>query len=149
MRVNGDMMILARDYRVLNQEELAERAGVSQSHIAKIEAGIKADIEVHYPLLKVPEHKASMIYRILQEVSQNTIKHANANHLLIQFFGDEKNLHILTEDNGIGFDVNTLINKKGMGLKSLESRVQYLEGQMDIDSKIGKGTTINMIIPIP
>ncbi len=112
-------------------------------------AGIKADIEVHYPLIKVPEHKASMIYRILQEVSQNTIKHANANHLLIQFFGDEKNLHILTEDNGIGFDVNTLINKKGMGLKSLESRVQYLEGQMDIDSKIGKGTTINMIIPIP
>lgn len=44
MLVNGDMMILAREYRAMSQEELANHAGVSQSHIAKMEAGIKSDI---------------------------------------------------------------------------------------------------------
>lgn len=112
-------------------------------------AGMEAEIEVHYPLEKIPEQKATMIYRMLQEIVQNAIKHAKAKKMLIQFFGDDKNLHILAEDDGKGFDVNELILKKGMGLKSLESRVQYLEGKVDIDSKIGQGTTINLAIPVP
>lgn len=112
-------------------------------------AGMMADIEVHYDLSVIPDQKATMIYRILQEIVQNTIKHAKGSKLLIQFYGDENNLHILTEDDGRGFDLNELINKQGMGLKSLESRMQYLGGKMNIDSKIGRGTAINMNFPIP
>lgn len=145
----GEVRRIAHDMMPQSLTEVGLEGSLSELKTTLEGADIDSRIDIHFPLVKIPEEKTSMIYRILQEIVQNTIKHANAKHLLIQFFGDENNLHILTEDDGRGFDVNELINKKGLGLKSLESRIQYLHGTMDIDSKIGKGTTINMTIPIP
>ncbi len=110
--------------------------------------GLDCDVEIHQLNENLlGDQKTVMIYRIIQEVVNNALKHANATHLLIQLVGYEEGLNVLIEDNGRGFDVNSLISGKGMGLRSIESRVKYLEGSMNIDSTPSQGTTINIDIP--
>jgi signal transduction histidine kinase len=54
----------------------------------------------------------------------------------------------MVEDNGRGFDINTLGDKAGMGLKNITSRVEYLNGHVHFDSSIGNGTTVMIDIPL-
>lgn len=79
------------------------------------------------------------IYRIIQEIINNAIKHAKANEILLQLNqeGDEIVIHI--EDDGIGFNVKG--NYKSMGLKNIKSRVNYMKGTIEIDSRINEGTS--------
>ena len=88
------------------------------------------------------------LYRIIQELISNILKHAKASEVSIQLLKKEKRLNIVVEDNGIGFDVNQTKNKKGMGLKNIESRVDSLNGEFNIDSGKGSGTTITIDIPL-
>jgi two-component system, NarL family, sensor kinase len=88
------------------------------------------------------------LYRIIQELISNILKHAKASEVSIQLLKKETYLNIVVEDNGIGFDVNQVKNKKGMGLKNIESRVNSLGGEFNIDSGKGAGTTITINIPI-
>ncbi len=87
------------------------------------------------------------IYRIIQELLNNIVKHANASEVEIYFSKEENDLHLLVEDNGIGFDITTL--KKGIGLNNIESRINALHGEVIIDSKAGRGTAVNINIPLP
>lgn len=79
------------------------------------------------------------IYRIVQEILNNAIKHAKASEIFVQLNMDEKDLVIHIEDDGIGFDPNRRYNS--MGLENIKSRVNYLKGTMDIDSRINEGTS--------
>jgi len=86
------------------------------------------------------------IYRLIQEMLNNIIKHAQANEVIVQLMNDNGNLNITVEDNGIGFNVPEALKNGGLGLKSIESRVQYLNGKLDIQSESGKGTSITVEI---
>ncbi len=79
------------------------------------------------------------LYRILQELIQNVVKHADATHLIIQFRQHDNMLHVTVEDNGKGFRVNG--EKKGIGLHNIRSRVEVLQGIASIESVSGSGTT--------
>ena len=57
-------------------------------------------------------------------------------------------LTIMVEDNGIGFNKKTIYSKKGMGLSSVEKRIEHMDGTLDIDSTPGKGTTIIIELPL-
>ncbi|MHA7058246.1 sensor histidine kinase [Aquimarina sp. M1] len=88
------------------------------------------------------------IFRIIQELITNTIKHANASEINISLTNHDSLLNIIVEDNGKGFNAKILPEKDGMGLKSIEKRIEHLEGTFEIDSTIGKGTNIIINIPI-
>lgn len=88
------------------------------------------------------------IFRIIQELITNTIKHADATEVDISLTNHDALLNIIVEDNGKGFDATILPNKDGMGLKNIEKRVEYLEGTFEIDSTPHKGTNIIINIPI-
>ncbi|MGF1636923.1 MAG: sensor histidine kinase [Cyclobacteriaceae bacterium] len=92
------------------------------------------------------------VYRIIQELINNSIKHAGANELLVQLIVNEGKLSITVEDNGKGFDIvkakSTYDNGLGMGLNNLENRVNYLNGSFDIQSSSETGTSIYIVIPI-
>ena len=76
--------------------------------------GVACDVEIHHLDESIlGEQKAVMIYRIVQEVVNNAMKHANASHLLIQLIGHDHGLNVMIEDNGKGFDINSLIGVKG------------------------------------
>ena len=83
-----------------------------------------------------------VLYRIIQELLNNTIKHAKATKSNIQLTRNDNLISLTVEDNGKGFDVNT-IKKNGIGLSNIEHRVQYLNGKMDVQSD-NKGTSTHI-----
>ncbi|MEB8345658.1 sensor histidine kinase [Flavobacteriaceae bacterium KMM 6898] len=85
------------------------------------------------------------IYRILQESLQNCVKHALAKKIEVTLGANEKDILVKVSDNGVGYQVKK--EKKGIGLKNITSRVQKMNGSVDIKSKIGKGTTLMVNIP--
>lgn len=91
------------------------------------------------------EKREVLIYRIIQEACNNVIKYAECNQLLIQLLENDEEYVILIEDDGKGFDM-TKINY-GIGLNSMKSRVALLNGNIDIASQIGKGTTLSINLP--
>ncbi|SHF27518.1 sensor histidine kinase [Chryseobacterium vrystaatense] len=87
------------------------------------------------------------IYRIIQELLANAIKHAEASSILLQCSQSTENFLITIEDNGKGFDKNIEQTTKSMGLRNLKNRVNYLKGTMEISSDT-QGTTINIELSI-
>jgi len=85
-----------------------------------------------------------ILYRILQELLNNTMKHAVATEVFVQVLKEERRLNIIYEDNGKGFDQKAASINKGAGLINIKSRVEYLNGQLDIHSEPGKGTLVNI-----
>jgi signal transduction histidine kinase len=86
------------------------------------------------------------IYRMIQELVNNSIKHAEATEILIQINFLETKMVITVEDDGKGFYYHPELFK-GMGLKNLDYRVQYLHGEMSIDTQPNHGTTVVIEIP--
>jgi signal transduction histidine kinase len=85
-----------------------------------------------------------IIYRIVQELLNNIMKHAAATEAFVQLVRENNRLNVVVEDDGKGFDTSLLKNNKGAGLTSIQSRVDYLKGQLDIHSGAGKGTLVNI-----
>lgn len=109
---------------------------------------IEIDFQYYHLEERLPQRIELLVYRILQELLNNCIKYADANEIIIQLTKNENQLFITVEDNGKGFDINTIKNKEGIGLNSMQQRVLLFGGQMDIDSSVGKGTSINIVLPI-
>ncbi len=84
------------------------------------------------------------IYRIIQELINNALKHAQAKEILVQLATNENSIHITVEDDGIGYDTNAIHSKKGNGLANIEYRVNYLNGVIDTISSPNNGTAVNI-----
>lgn len=82
------------------------------------------------------------IYRVIQEILNNMIKHAKADLIIMNIEKKEANLAIMMKDNGIGFDTKELKKSKGMGWKNIFSRVSMLNGSIKLESELQKGTEI-------
>ncbi|WP_158546173.1 tetratricopeptide repeat-containing sensor histidine kinase [Adhaeribacter pallidiroseus] len=80
------------------------------------------------------------VYRIVQELLNNIIKHAQASEAMVQLTLQDHMLSITIEDNGVGFDPAKL-SQKGTGMSSIKSRVHALQGKIDIDSEPGQGVS--------
>jgi len=98
--------------------------------------------------LQLSEQKAVNLYRIIQEVIHNTVKHAQANQLAIDLNIEKNKLVLKAQDNGVGFNPETLDKNTGLGLRSLLSRTEIMNGTMYLDSKKGSGTAITIEIPL-
>jgi signal transduction histidine kinase len=96
--------------------------------------------------LKSEQQTQIIIYRIIQELLNNIMKHAAAKNAIVQLTFTDNTLNITVEDDGKGFDVKLIDHSKGLGLSNLKSRVEYLGGRLEIESEQGKGTTVNIEI---
>lgn len=85
-----------------------------------------------------------MLYRIVQELLNNILKHAQATKVIVQFNREADRLTVIVEDNGRGFDLQALKEHKHIGLETVRSRVNYLNGKISIDSETAIGTTVHM-----
>ena len=109
--------------------------------------GYQVDLDIQNFSGKIEKTKQAMLFRLVQEVVSNIRKHANAKQILIQILGGKEGMSIIIEDDGDGFDFDKAISSGGMGLKSINSRVEFLNGSIDWDTNSGEGTTITINIP--
>ncbi len=105
-------------------------------------------IEKEIPTLT--QDQSNQLYRVLQEIILNTVKHARATELNIEFSKEDDQFLIRTADNGIGYDAYEIRenHKMGLGLLGIQSRIEYLKGTMISSDEIKKGTRYNIRIPI-
>jgi len=110
--------------------------------------GLKIVFQNEGPV-ELKTEKAVHVYRIVQEVIHNTIKHAKANNLLIKLAAKNNKLILTTKDDGIGFNHSKILQEaSGLGLRNLLSRTEILNGEMYIDSAKEKGTEYIFELPI-
>jgi signal transduction histidine kinase len=88
------------------------------------------------------------IYRIICELVMNAAKHSDADVITVSLYSGSDRLTVFVKDNGHGFEVKHNGNKKSLGIQSAESRVQYLMGKFKLQSAPGKGSAINIEIPL-
>lgn len=88
------------------------------------------------------------LYRVVQELLNNTLKHAAATEALVQLNREGATIHLTVEDNGRGFDTSQLLHAKGMGWQNIKNRLDYLNARFEIQSAPGKGTSVNIEMDI-
>ncbi len=86
------------------------------------------------------------LYRMVQEIMQNAVKHANCKNILVSFVRRNEMLLVAITDDGKGFASKP--GKKGIGMRNIGSRIEKLGGTWNIDSTLNKGTTITLNIPL-
>mgnify|MGYP005815592209 CR=1 FL=1 len=107
---------------------------------------IKLSLSLHGDLVKLDKSLALAAYRIVQELVNNALKHANSTEINIHVVRVKDGLNLLIEDNGKGFVHSQ--KTMGLGLSNVKSRVDILKGSLHIDSNEKSGTSVSIIIPL-
>jgi signal transduction histidine kinase len=97
---------------------------------------------------RLPEKTEIFIFRIVQELLNNVVKHAHASQVLVQLANHDGEVNLTIEDDGLGFEACGERSTIGAGLTSVQSRVDYLKGKLDIQSKPGEGTSVHVTLPV-
>lgn len=105
-----------------------------------VEASKKIEVvsEIHVED-KLDNEKGLEIYRTIQELVNNALKHSDCTKLRIDISSIDDDMSIIFHDNGVGFDLEKV--SRGMGLSNIEKRVEKLNGELTIESAVGKGST--------
>jgi two-component system, NarL family, sensor kinase len=120
-----------------------------KNFIDKIEnKSLRISFSTEGPLGELERNTEIMIYRIIQECMQNILKHADAGKVDISIILENGEIDVIIEDNGVGFDMDSIEQIEGMGMKNLKSRIEFLNGKLDINSQKGRGTVIAFYIPV-
>ena len=110
-------------------------------------SNIRCKLMMYGLVSRLPNNIEIAVYRMVQEVMNNVLKHAKAHKVIVQLNVTDDGLNVTVEDDGVGFDVQNKSNSGGIGLENLKVRAERLNGTYHIDSTIGKGTI--SIIEIP
>jgi len=97
---------------------------------------------------KLPESMEIGVFRVIQELISNILKHAEAKEVSVQLFKNKDHIVLIVEDDGIGIE-SAKSDKKGIGLMNISARVQALNGSYSFDSGPKAGTVTNIRIPLP
>ena len=107
---------------------------------------------VYFQPLRVAESELeplkTQLYRMVQELVTNCIKHAEASEILVQVSKSGDSLRLIVEDDGAGMDPSAPVGKGHFGLTNIRHRLSQLRGHMQIESKIDQGTTVDIEIPL-
>ncbi|KGE89342.1 MAG: ATP-binding protein [Phaeodactylibacter xiamenensis] len=112
------------------------------------QSGLRVDLEIRGDLTTIPERQQVTLYRMLQEGTNNILRHAQAQSVLLQILLHADQLTVILEDDGRGFNPAEYSSAETLGLKGLHSRAQFLQGTLDVDSVPREGTTITFQMPV-
>jgi two-component system NarL family sensor kinase len=90
----------------------------------------------------IDQTTAITIYRVIQELISNAIKHAAARNMIVQLSRIQSQISVTVEDDGKGFNTNVLSQSKGIGWTNIFSRIEFLKGSIDVQSQPGTGTSV-------
>ncbi|WP_080779016.1 tetratricopeptide repeat-containing sensor histidine kinase [Chryseobacterium phocaeense] len=96
----------------------------------------------------IPDATQMHIYRIIQELLSNAMRHGQPSNIMLQCSQNQDMLYITVEDDGKGFDASVLDKSPGIGFTNIKNRIEYLKGNMEIVSAKGEGTAVNIELSI-
>jgi len=96
----------------------------------------------------LPKEIALCLFRVLQESLQNAVKHSGAQEFTVEFRGRRGELQLSVIDAGRGFNLEDVANPTGLGLISMQQRLQLVNGELSIVSEVGRGTAIYARVPL-
>jgi signal transduction histidine kinase len=109
---------------------------------------LNARVNIEGIKARLPENTEIMIYRVVQEMLNNSLKHSNARNISLFFKINSQKMNLQFSDDGQGFDVEKKLEEKSIGLNSIYSRVNFLDGEITIESEPKKGTKYFIQIPL-
>jgi two-component system, NarL family, sensor kinase len=117
-----------------------------QDFCSQVNGGNKINIQFQFfgEGKRLDNSLENAVYRISQELINNSLKHAEANELIVHIIQDVSRIHLSVQDNGKGFNLDKLDTAKSAGLKNIRARVESFNGTIDIVSVPGKGTEISV-----
>jgi len=95
----------------------------------------------------VPKEISLCMFRVLQEALQNAVRHSGGQEFAVEVHGTQDEILLVVSDSGIGFDSRGAINGRGLGLISMRERLRLVNGELSIQSKPGRGTTVLARVP--
>lgn len=151
-QLDADLDFLARELRPAVLDDL----GLPQAVANFVDSWSKhfnlpADFEVSgIDQNRLPGELETVLYRVTQEALHNVAKHANASNVAVLLHRNTTHVSLIIEDDGSGFDYNQPLstNENGLGLIGMRERVELTGGTLDIESRLGHGTTIAVRIPV-
>ena len=129
--------------------ELLGLVGAAKEYLREFEErySISCKFECDISDIEMSMQQSLALFRILQEAMNNIVKHAKATLVVVQLQTTNNKLILQISDNGVGFDKNNSVRNDSYGMIGMKERVILLEGELDITSEIGLGTTIRVEIP--
>jgi len=109
---------------------------------------VETDFQSENVPKELPQEIALCLFRVLQEALQNAAKHSGSRHFQVALRGGTNEIELIVHDSGIGFDPEESIKGRGLGLTSMKERLNMVDGQLSIDSKLQQGTTIHARVPL-
>jgi signal transduction histidine kinase len=105
------------------------------------------------PQMRLPSNLETVCFRLVQEALTNVMRHAQAQLIRVELQQHETELQLLIHDDGVGFEVETTLERvaqgTGLGLLGMQERVLLLGGRIEIDSAPSYGTQIRVYLPLP
>ncbi|MED5329706.1 MAG: two-component regulator propeller domain-containing protein [Planctomycetota bacterium] len=130
-------------------DEIGLKEGI-HSHLDEVEAGGEFTLEriFDFENSDIPPKAETHLYRVVQEALNNVSKHAQANHVKISLRRNQNALELEIADDGRGFDSTQDSDIMGLGLRGMGERAKLMNASYDISSKLGKGTILQVAIPL-
>jgi signal transduction histidine kinase len=126
------------------QKFIDKMRGFATEVLAAKNVSLTFDNQLINPKFQLSMEERKNAYLIFKEAVNNIIKHSAATKAMVKIWSDDNQILIQIEDNGVGFDTNMIF--EGNGLQNFETRAEDSEMQVKIESKIGEGTVITIVI---
>jgi signal transduction histidine kinase len=151
-RLNGEVVRAVKELATGLRPAMLDVLGLGpalRSHAREFSrrTGIPVAVRLDGELNTVPEPHRTCIYRIVQEALNNCALHAGATNANVSLYGRHDLVSLTVQDNGMGFDAARL-TKTGLGLVGIQERVRDLNGKVNITSKPGHGTLVQVELPV-
>lgn len=113
----------------------------------KEQAGLDVNVTVTGNERRLAPYLEVMLFRAIQELLGNTARHSQATQVKVMLDMGDDRVRVSVDDNGKGFDADTVMQGTSLGLKLIRERAEMLGGNFEIDSSVGKGTRISFAVP--
>lgn len=114
----------------------------------KEQTGLDVSVNITGTERRLASYIEVMIFRAVQELLGNAARHSQASHIKVHLDLGSEMARVTVDDNGKGFDAESLQQSNNLGLKLIRERAEMLGGSFEIDSSIGKGTRITFTVPM-
>ena len=146
--ISSDIQALSHELHSSKLEYLGVVAGIGSwckdfAERQRMEIDFRSDVSS-----PIPYEIGLSLFRVLQEAVHNAIKHSGVKRIEIEIRRDGNAIHLIVRDSGKGFDVESAMRGKGLGLTSMKERARLINGAISIESSPLHGTTIRVRLPL-